>query len=117
MAQSCPLAQRGSTSFDSALSTQQRPIIAEPSAPTPDATPREVRKFFKQCFLANRTELSEREAEEEATLLSVKIRLTGASLYMLSKETLVATFGAEGEVIYNIVQSGKFGYVSLQYHL
>ena len=117
MEQSFPLDQRASTSFDSALSTQQRPPIALPSPPPPDATPRQVRQFFKQCFLANRTELSERQAEEEATLLSVKLRLTGNSLYMLSKETLIATFGAEGEVIYNIVQSGKFGYVSLQYHL
>ena len=116
MEQSFPLVQRTATSLDSALSTQQRPTIALPSPPTPDATPRQVRQFFKQCFLAHRTELSEEQAEEESTLLSVKVRLAGTSLYMLSKETLVATFGAEGEVIHNIVQSGKFG-SSLSYSL
>ena len=65
----------------------------------------------------NETALREREVEEEATPLSAKIRVWGDSLYVLSKGTLVVTFGAEGEVVYNIVQWGKFDYVSLQYHL
>ena len=92
-------------------------MIALPSAPPPDATPEQVRKFFKQCFLVQRTELSEREAEEQATLLSVKIRVTGDALYRVRKEDFTAVFGFEGAVIYDIVQAGKFGYVSLQYYL
>ena len=112
MEQSFPFVPRGSTSFDSALTTQQRPSIAYPSAPTTDATPQQVRKFFEQCFLANRTELSESEAEEEAKRLAAKLRIRGEGLYQLSKETLIATFGAEGELIYNIVQSAQFDYVS-----
>ena len=81
--------------------------------PPPDATPQQVRKFLKQYFLANRTALCESEAEEEATRLSVKLRVTGDSLYRSSKDTLIATFGAEGEVIYNIVRSENSSYVSL----
>ena len=88
-------------------------MIAVPVAPTPDATPQQVRTFFKQYFLSNRTELSESEAEEKATKLSVKLCISGDSLYRLSKDTLIATFGAEGDVIYDIVQSGNSGYVSL----
>lgn len=52
------------------------------------------------------------EAEEEAKRLAAKLRIRGEGLYQLSKETLIATFGAEGELIYNIVQSAQFGYVS-----
>ena len=104
---------RNSTSFESALSTQQRPTIPLPVAPSPDATPQEVRLFFKQCFLSQRTELSESKAEEEAAELSVKMRMTGECLYRLSRETLVATFGYEGEMIHDLVQSGSEGYVSL----
>ena len=65
----------------------------------------------------NETGLREREVEEEETLLSVRIRVSSDSLYMLSKETLVVIFGAEGVVIQNIVQSGKVGYASFKYHL
>lgn len=113
MEQSFPLVPRGSTSFDSALTTQERPaIIPYPSAPAPDATPQQVREFCKQCFLVHRTNLSEIEAEKEAALLAEKLRVAGSGLYELSKETLVGTFGAEGEIIYHIVQSGQPGYVS-----
>ena len=87
-------------------------MIAYPSAPTPDATPQQVRMFFKQCFLAHRIELNEREAEEQATLLSEKLRIGGEGLYKLSRDTLIGTFGAEGEIVFDIVQSGKLGYVS-----
>ena len=104
---------RNSTSFESDLSTQQRPPIPLPAAPALDATPQEVRLFFKQCFLSQRTELSESKAEEEAAELLVKVRMTGECLYRLSRESLVATFGLEGEIIYDLVQSGREGYVSL----
>ena len=80
--------ERPTMSFDSALTTQERPTVAYPSAPTPDASPRQVRKFFKQCFLAHRTGLREAEAEEEASQLAVKLRINGNGLYRLSKETL-----------------------------
>ena len=114
MDQSLPLVQRGSTSFDSDLSTRYRPVIALPSASTPDATPRQVRKFFKQCFLVNRTELGKREAqEEEATLLSIRLCITNNSLYKLSKKNLIIIFNTKEEIIYDILQSRKFGYVSL----
>lgn len=73
---------RDSTSFDSTLTTQQRPSIAYPNAPSPDATPQEVRKFFEQYFLANRTEMNEREAEDEAKRLAVKLRIRGDGLYI-----------------------------------
>ena len=55
-------------------------MIAVPIAPLPVATPQQVRKFLKHCFLANRTKLSKSEAEEEATQLSVKPRVPGDSL-------------------------------------
>lgn len=113
MEQSFPLVPRGSTSFDSALTTQERPTtIAYPSAPTPDASPKQVQEFFEQCFLAHRTHLGEIEAEKKAALLAEKLCIGGIGLYMLSKETLVGHFGGEGEVIYTIVQSGQLGYVS-----
>lgn len=85
-------------------------MIAQPIAPPPNATPGQVRRFLKEYFLSNRVELNENEAEEEATKLSIKLRVTGDGLYSLSKDTLIGTFGAEGELIYNILQSAKSGY-------
>ncbi|KAM0804380.1 hypothetical protein BDR22DRAFT_818029 [Usnea florida] len=52
----------------------------------------------------------EAKAEKEATILCRKLPVSGESLYQLSKETLVAALGPEGEVIYNMVQSGDSGY-------
>ena len=86
--------------------------MAYPSAPAPGASPGQVEKFFKQCFLAHRTESSETVAGEEASRLAVKLRINGNGLYRLSKESLVGTVGAEGEVIYSIIPSGQYGYVS-----
>ena len=112
MEQSSPPLLRGSVSFDSALTTQPRPAIEYPCPPAPDATPPQVQEFFKQCFLVHREGLDETKAEDEATLLAEKLRIGGVGLYLLSKETFVGAFSGEGEIVYQIVQSGLFGYVS-----
>ena len=70
-------------------------MIAVPIAPVPNATLQQVRKFFKQYFLANRTGLSESEAEEEATQLSVKLRVTGDSLAAQCDKTLCLDIALE----------------------
>ena len=103
-------------SFNSALTSQsvQRPgsSLQYPNAPQPESTPAQVQQFLIQVFLINRLGLDESEANEAAEALAAKIHVTGYGLYMLSKETLVGTLGLEGEVIYRILQDGRYRYVS-----
>ena len=102
---------RNSTSSDPTLTEQQRISLAYPSAPPPNGNPRDVQEFLQQYFLVNRTDMNQSEAEAEAKQLAAKLRIRGEGLYCLSETSLTGQFGPEGQLLYNIIQSARSGYV------
>lgn len=79
-----------------------------PITPAPGSTTQQVQKFFTDFFLANDYSLSQSQAEG----LAAQLQVNGDSLHMLSKETLVQVFGIYGDVIFTIIQSSHYNYVS-----
>ncbi len=88
-------------------STLQTRILKNPVPPAPGSSDQQVQRYLTDFFLCNDSSLSQSQAEA----LAGRLRVNGQSLYVLSKETLVKTFNHYGEIIYQNLQNGPYGYV------
>ena len=80
-----------------------------PTVPTPQATSDEVRQFLIDFLLVMDSRMTLNEAESEAR----KMSLDGQALYEIPGQMWIEYFGVRGHAMFNHLQAGAYGYVSL----